>query len=107
MIMEELNESNFYEKIRDADFAVVDFWAAWCPPCRALAPIFERVADKNKNVKFFKVDVDANSSLANKFGVRGIPTIILFADGKEVDRIVGLVSEEILNSKVISLVINR
>lgn len=105
--MEEINEKNFYEKIGSSDFAVVDFWAAWCPPCRALAPIFEKVAERNKNVRFFKLDVDANSSLANKFGVRGIPTIILFASGKEVDRIVGLVAEDVLHSKVVALSLKR
>ncbi len=105
--MEELNEKNFYERIGNSDFAVVDFWAAWCPPCKALAPIFEKVAKRNKKVGFFKVDVDANSSLANKFEIRGIPTIIFFADGKEVDRLVGLVSEEVLHSKVVALSLNR
>ncbi len=64
---------------------IVDFWAAWCAPCKALAPVFEDVASKYEGkVKFVKMDVDSNPATAAKFGVRGIPTMILFKEGQVV-----------------------
>lgn len=68
---------------------VVDFTAAWCGPCRALAPLLERVAaDNSDRVKIVKLDVDADEEIYNRFGVRTIPTLIAFQDGKEVARAV-------------------
>ncbi len=69
---------------------LVDFWAEWCGPCRALAPKLEEIASEmTGKVKIAKLNVDENPSMPAKYGVRGIPTLILFKDGKEVEQIVG------------------
>ena len=68
---------------------LVDFWAEWCGPCKALAPKLEEIAGEMKAAKIVKVDVDANPDTATKYGVRGIPTLVVFKDGKEVGRLVG------------------
>lgn len=69
---------------------LVDFWAEWCGPCKALAPKLEEIAgEMTGKAKIVKVDVDANPDTASKYGVRGIPTLVLFKGGKEVGRLVG------------------
>ncbi len=68
---------------------VVDFWAGWCAPCRAIAPILEEIAASDETVKVVKVDVDANPSAAARYGVRGIPTVGLFEGGRLVRTSVG------------------
>ena len=68
---------------------MVDVWAPWCGPCRTLTPIIEKVSEE-KSVKLLKVNADESGDLATSFGVRGIPTVIFFKDGQEVDRVVGL-----------------
>lgn len=72
--------------------AIVDFWATWCAPCRAIAPLIDEVADQYAGkVDVFKVDIDSNPETPARFGVRGIPTVILFKDGQVVDQVVGAV----------------
>lgn len=69
---------------------LVDFWAEWCGPCKALAPKLEEIAGEFEGkIKIFKVNIDDNPQAPAKYGVRGIPTLILFKDGKEIDQIVG------------------
>ena len=73
---------------------VVDFWATWCPPCKAMEPVVERLADEYAGkVAVGKLDVDDNQELAIRYGVMGIPTLGLFRDGKMVDRMVGFSGE--------------
>ncbi|MEW5694090.1 MAG: thioredoxin [Candidatus Hydrogenedentota bacterium] len=97
-----LNEENFKSEVLESDIPVlVDFWAPWCSPCRMLAPLIEKISEKYlAKIKVRKINVDDNSSLASQFSIRGIPTLVVFKSGKEVDRIVGLVSLRELEDKL-------
>ena len=84
-----LTESNFSDTISQG-LTLVDFWASWCQPCLALAPMIDQLADAHhEKIKVAKVDVDSNPSIPGQFGIRGIPTVILFKDGQPVDQYVG------------------
>jgi thioredoxin 1 len=80
---------NEFEEQLSPGLTMVDVWAPWCGPCRTLTPIIERVSEE-RNVKLLKINADESGELTTSFGVRGIPTVIFFKDGQEVDRIVGL-----------------
>lgn len=86
-----LSASEFEEKVINSDVPVlVDFWAEWCGPCKAIGPSIEELATEYAGrARVFKVDVDENSDVAGKYGIRSIPAILVFKDGKEVDRMVG------------------
>ena len=86
-----VTDATFEQEIEKHDgLAVVDFWATWCGPCRMVAPVLEEIAnEQGEKVKIAKLDVDANPITAGRFGVRSIPTMILFKDGTPVKRIVG------------------
>ena len=76
----ELTEENFAESINDHPFAVVDFWAPWCAPCRAFAPVFAAAAIKYPEVRFAKVNTEEQQQLAGHFNIRSIPTLMIFRD---------------------------
>ena len=94
--MTELTRANFSSEVEDAEKPVlIDFYAAWCGPCRALAPIMERLdADYHDRCKFCKVDIDAQEGLAHQFDIMSVPTLVLMQDGEIVQRISGLRSRE-------------
>ena len=84
-----VTDANFDSVVRDATPIVVDFWAAWCGPCRIVAPIIEDLAASRGDVRFGKLNVDENPRTASRFVVSSIPTLIFFADGRERDRLTG------------------
>ncbi len=90
----EVNEGQFQnEVISSTQPVIVDFWAPWCSPCRAIAPLLEELAKENAGrVKVAKINVDQNQSLAASYDVQNIPTLLVFKNGQEVDRFVGVSS---------------
>ena len=98
----EVTESNWDDKVLNSDLPVlVDFWAEWCGPCKMIAPsVHEMAMEYDGQLNVGKLDVDSNPSIAMKYGVRSIPALIFFKDGKPVDQIVGAVPKGKLKSKV-------
>jgi thioredoxin 1 len=101
----EITDSNFSELVLKSDKPVlVDFWAVWCGPCRMIAPVVEELSnDFEGKALVGKMDVDANPNTAMQFGIRSIPTLLIFKGGEVVDKVVGVVSKSVLASKLEAL----
>ncbi len=99
-LIEQLTEQNFNNKIKKG-VVLVDFWADWCMPCRMMAPILNEVAEAAEGeASVYKLNVDEYQQVAARFGIRNIPTMILFKDGKEFERLVGMKTKESLLSSI-------
>ena len=99
----EVTDQNFGDEIESsAGLTMVDFWEAWCRPCLMVAPIVAELAEEysDQGLRVGKVDVDQNPETASKFGIRSIPSILFFKDGKHVDTVVGAVPKPFLETKV-------
>jgi thioredoxin len=100
-----LTEGNFDEALnRDSGVMMIDFWAEWCGPCRAIAPVLEDIAKESAGkVTLAKVNVDENPGLAARYGIRSIPTILLVKGGKVADQVIGAVPRAKLQAKLDAL----
>lgn len=98
----EINDNVFQQEVLNADkTVVVDFWAAWCGPCRMLAPVVDELSEELKGkVEFVKVNVDENPVTSNQFKVASIPTLLVFKEGKVVDTLVGFRPKQALKMAI-------
>lgn len=97
-----LTDQNFEEEVIKSEQPVlVDFYADWCPPCKAMAPIIEKIAqDFSGEIKVGKMNIDENSQSASQYRIEAIPTLMIFKQGRAVETMIGAVSQEILEEKI-------
>lgn len=96
-----LDDGTFDETIKKYPLVVVDFWAEWCMPCKMIAPIIDELVNElSGKVVFGKLNIDQNRATASKFGIRSIPTLLIFKDGKLVDNIIGAVPKQQIEEKI-------
>jgi thioredoxin 1 len=102
----EVSDANFDEEVLKSEQPVlVDFWAVWCGPCKAIAPIVDGVAAAYAGkLKVAKVNVDQNGATPSRYGIRGIPTLLFFKGGKIADQVVGYVAQDVIEEKVKKLI---
>lgn len=99
----EITDGNFEDNVTNSDKPiVVDFWAEWCGPCKMIAPIMEQLAAEHADkFKVGKLNVDDNRETAMKYGIRSIPTLLVFKDGEVADQIIGALSKNVLQAKIL------
>ena len=96
----ELNKENFEKETKDK-LCIVDFWAPWCGPCKMMAPVFKEIAEEYKGkLEFFKINTEDSQELSQKMGIMGIPCLVVFNMGEEVDRITGFNQKDQLKDKI-------
>jgi thioredoxin 1 len=101
-VVTEVREIHFVEFIRTNQYAVIDFWAEWCGPCRRIAPIMEELSmEFSGQVAFGKCNTDKNQNLARQFNISAIPAIMLYSNGQLIDRIIGAYPKEAIREKIV------
>jgi thioredoxin 1 len=100
-----VSDAEFEKEVLQSEQPVlVDFWAAWCGPCRALAPVVDEVASfYNGKLKVMKMDVDSNTATPMRYGIRGIPALLLFKGGKVAEQIVGFVPKDTIDKSIVKV----
>ena len=90
------NQEELNSELKNNEVVLVDFYADWCGPCKALAPILEEIDNDREKVKIVKINIDRNPDIAKRFGIMSIPTLIVFKNGKEIKKNIGLCSKEFI-----------
>lgn len=95
-----VTDTDFQETLQNNELVLVDFWAPWCGPCRAVAPVLEEIANENSNVVIAKMNIDENPNTASQHGIMSIPTMMIFKNGELVDRLVGALPKPSIMEKL-------
>tara|TARA_Y100001968_G_C18971206_1_gene532373 strand:+ start:106 stop:420 length:315 start_codon:yes stop_codon:yes gene_type:complete len=95
-----VTDTDFQEILQNNDLVLIDFWAPWCGPCKAIAPVLEEIANENSNVVIAKMNTDENPNTASQHGIMSIPTMMIFKNGELVDRLVGAMPKPSIMEKL-------